>query len=354
MQYYIGIDFHLQHSSVALMDQKGRIMDERKLYHTDTKEFLNYFSSLPKNTSIAIEATRNWYWLVDCLQKLGHNVKLVHAKKARIIAESTIKTDKIDARALAQLDRCNFLPQAYIADNQTRCTRELLRYYMSLVRIRTQIKNKVHAVLAKNNIHYSFTDLFGKQGTKFLKEIELPQIFRLELNGYLKLLENLNNRIAETKIEIKNKCTEDHNVKHLITIPGISYFSGLLLASEIGNINRFDTPKKLCSYAGLCSSTHQSADKTFHGHIIKDSNKYIRYALTEAVPYAIKKDPKIYSFYIKTKKAKGANKARIAVARKILLAIYSMLKNNRDYCINNNRETKNIFNRVNSKICLGH
>lgn len=349
MRHYIGIDFHTQHSSVAVMDSKGTIVDERRLYHNSKKEFLNYFSAFDKDTSIAVEATRNWYWLVDCLQDLDLDVKLVHAKKARIIAEGTIKTDKIDARILAHLNRCNFLPQAYIADKRTRSQRELLRYYMSLVKIRSSVKNRVHAVLAKNNIHHGFSDLFGKAGVEFLKTLLLPKIFRLELDGYLNLLENCKQLIHNTQIEIKDTCSESAYVKHLMTIPGISYFSALLLASEIADINRFRTYKKLCSYAGLASTTHQSADKTYHGHIIKDSNKYIRYVLIEAIPITIKKDPQLWSFYINIQRKKGNNKARVAAARKLLISIYFMLKKGVDYHINKT----NYHSQVNPLTKLG-
>lgn len=349
MKQYIGIDFHSQYSSVAVMNDKGRIMDERRLYHTDKKGFSDYFSSFEKGAPVAVEATRNWYWLVDCLQDLGLDVKLVHARKARIIAESTIKTDKIDARILAHLDRCDFLPRAYIADKETRSQRELLRYYMSLVKIRGSVKNRVHAILAKNNIHHGFSDLFGKAGTVFLKELTLPPMFRMELNGYMELLENLKQLIQNAQREIKSSCKESPYVKRLMTIPGISYFSALLLASEIADVKRFKTYKKLCAYAGLVSTTHQSAEKTYHGRIIKDSNKYIRYALVEAVPIAVRKDPRLWSFYTNLRRKKGNSKAKIAVARKLLISIYSMLRNDTDYCIGKT----NRLSRVNPVAKLG-
>lgn len=351
MQHYIGIDFHKQHSSVAVIDSSGNIIDERKLSHTDQKEFMDYFSCFTKGTHVSVEATRNWYWLIDALQGLELDVKLVHAKKTRIIAESTIKTDKIDAAILAHLDRCNFLPQAYIADKETRYTRELLRYRMNLVKIRSSIKNRIHAILAKNNIQHCLSDLFGKKGIIFLKEIKLPLIFRLEIDGYLSVMDNLNQHIHDTEIEIKKKCKESVYTKHLMTIPGISYFSSLLLAAEIADINRFSTYKKLCCYAGLASSTHQSADKTYHGHIIKDSNKYIRSCLIEAIPIAIKKDPNLWLFYTKIQRKKGKNKAKIATARKLLISIYYMLKNNTDY---RRSKRENKYNQVNSIEKLGY
>lgn len=153
MGNYIGIDFHKQFSQVAVMDDKGKILDERRLEHDQREELLTYFSQFERETSVALEATRNWYWLVDLLQEKGLNVKLVHAKKARIIAESTIKTDKVDARTLAQLDRCDFLPRAYIASPEIRSERELLRYHISLIKIQSSIKNRIHAILSKHLSH---------------------------------------------------------------------------------------------------------------------------------------------------------------------------------------------------------
>src|SRR3989338_3967577 len=160
MEHYIGIDFHKQFSSVAVMDEKGTMLDECKLYHDQPEQLSAYFAQFKGSANVCLEATRNWYWLVDLLQGQGLTVKLVHAKKARIIAESTIKTDKIDARVLAHLYRCNFLPEAYIANHQTRHERELLRYYISLVKIQTSVKNQVHAILSKHNIQHDFSDLF--------------------------------------------------------------------------------------------------------------------------------------------------------------------------------------------------
>lgn len=349
MGHYIGIDFHKQFSSLAVMDDKGQIMDERKLYHDNQPELVQYFSQFSPGTSVSLEATRNWYWLVDLLQELNLDVKLVHAKKARIIAENTIKTDKIDARILAHLDRCNFLPQAYIANQQTRNQRELLRYHLSLVKIQTSIKNRIHAVLAKHNIQHGFTDLFGKSGIEFLKDLPLSKIFRLEINGYLELLKNLADTLKGVKKEITTHCQMSPESTLLDTIPGIGVLGALLLAAEIADIHRFKTVKKFCCYGGFASSTHQSADTLYHGKIIKDSNKYIRYILIEAIHHAVKKDPRLWRFYNKIQRTKGTNKAKIATGRKLLVAIYHMLKNKQPYRIGQN----NFDTRVNPCAKLG-
>jgi len=336
VNHYIGIDFHKQFSSVAVMDERGNMTDKRKLYHDRIEERAAYFSQFGHGTHVALEATRNWYWLVDLLQERGMNVKLAHAKKARIIAESTIKTDKIDARILAHLDRCNFLPQAYIADPQTRAERELLRYHINLVKIQASVKNRIHAILAKHNIQHNFSDLFGRAGQEFLKGVRILPVFRLELNGYLDFLDNIATILQRAKKEIARHCRAWPEAALLTSAPGIGALTALLLAAEIADIGRFKDSKKFCCCGGLASSTHQSADKEFHGRIIKDSNKYIRYAVLEAVPHAIKKDPKLWRFYSKIQRTKGKNKARIATARKLLVIIYYMLKRRAPYKIAHN------------------
>ena len=348
MKHYIGIDFHKQFSSVAVMDEQGTIKDERKLYHDQPEELLEYFSKFQGEANVCLEATRNWYWLVDLLQEQGLAVKLVHAKKARLIAESTIKTDKIDARVLAHLDRCNFLPTAYIADPQTRQERELLRYHISLVKIQSSVKNRIHAILAKHNIQHNFSDLFGQAGREFLKTVTLPPIFRLKLDGYLELLEKVASILGRAKKEIERHCRNWPEAGLLTSAPGIGELTGLMLAAEIADINRFSSVKRFCCYGGLASSTHQSADKKYNGHIIKDANKYIRYAVLEAVAHAVKQDPRLFKFYSKLERAKGRKRARIATARKLLVAIYYMLKNKTPYQV-----CRKNYRQVNPRLLLG-
>ena len=144
MRYYIGVDFHKQFSFVSVMDANGKIIEQQQLSHLDVPGIRAFFSRFAPDARVSVEATRSWYWFVDLLQDLGFSVNLVHPKKTRIIAESTIKTDKIDASVLAHLDRCQFLPKAFIPDLQSRSFRELLRYHLSLVKFRTATKNKIH------------------------------------------------------------------------------------------------------------------------------------------------------------------------------------------------------------------
>ena len=329
--YHVGVDLHKEFSQVTAMDDHGKILSKRRL-ENDADTLEEYFSKVPKGSPVVMEATRNWYWMSDFVEEMGLKPILAHPKKVRIIAEATVKTDKIDSEVLAHLERTNFLPTSYIPPKEIRDVRELLRYRMSLVRIRTSLKNRAHSVLAKMGVRHSFSDVFSGAGLKFLKAVKLPEVYRYELDGYVKLIEDIKKPIAGLDRKVKTYVKEESEDARLIdTVPGIAYFSALLLAAEIGDINRFRSYRKLCAYGGVVATTEQSADKVHQGHIIKDANKYIKWCLIEAVDHAVRKDPKISSLYHKVLRKKGKTKARVAVARKLLISIYYMLKNRTEY-----------------------
>lgn len=127
----------------------------------------------------------------ELLEEEGLRVKLAHPSKVRLIAEARIKTDSIDASTLAHLERTGYLPAAYIPSRDVRDNRELLRYQLSLVRIRTSLKNRIHAILDKLGINHPFSDLFRKKGREFLRALSLRDGYRKELDGYLSTIEFL-------------------------------------------------------------------------------------------------------------------------------------------------------------------
>jgi transposase len=160
---YIGIDLHKKYSVVTTMDINGNIMNQKRVEH-DSKALDDFISSIDENDNIAMEATTNWYYFYELLESKTQNISLAHPAKTRIIAEAKVKNDKVDSKMLAHLLRTDLLPKAYIPTRETRDLRELLRYRASLVRFRTQIKNKIHAILSKNGIAFGHSDLFGKAG----------------------------------------------------------------------------------------------------------------------------------------------------------------------------------------------
>jgi len=328
---HVGLDMHKHFSAVAVLDDEGRVLDEQRLDHADRDRLVEYFQKLAGRAVVVIEAVRNWYWLYELLEGLGVTVRLVHTRKVRLIAESTVKTDRIDAVILAQLERTGFLPVAYIPTRQVRDQRELLRFRLSLVHLRTEIKNRVHAVIDKLGIQHCFSDLFGQAGRKFLAAVELRPVYRRELDNYLELLEELDQRIAAAGREIQAQLRPDPRAELLMTIPGVGVLTAHLLLSEIGDIGRFASAKRLCAYSGMVPITRQSANHLWQGRITKEGNRYIRWAMVEAACKAPSHDYGLGQFQRRVALRRGALKARVAVARKLLVAVWYVLTYSESY-----------------------
>ena len=315
------------------MDDHGDIQSEETLYHYDRARLMEFFSRLAGKAVVTIEATRDWYWLYELLEELGVTVKLANARKVRLIAEAWLKNDKVDPKSLAQLERTGFLPEAYISPRPVRDNREYLRYRLTLVRLRTGLKNKVHALLDKLGIKHPFADLFCPAGRRFMGQLTLRPAYQEELTNYLALIEDIERRIVAATKEIQRQLKPDPRAKLLMTIPAIGHLTAYLLLNEIGDIKRFPTPGKLCAYGGIVPIVRQSADHRWQGHITKEGNRYIRWALTESACLAPSKDYVLGSFYRRLKARRGNLKARVAVARKLLVAVWYVLTYGEPYRI---------------------
>jgi transposase len=280
---YADLDLHKRFSVITVMDAQGKEMVKKKL--PNNGEIEEFFQGFDEPMAVAMESTRSWYWLYDLLEENGIEVKLSHPLKTKAIASAKIKNDKIDSQILAYLLRADLLPLSYVPAKSIRMQRELLRYRASLVKIQTGVKNRVHVILAKNNIIPSFSDLFGKQGRLFLSSLSLHEVYQMALDGYLSVMDELEREIKAVDERIVVSSEDDEDVRLLMTIPGVGYHNALLIKSEIGDINRFPGAKQLCSYAGLIPSTYSSGNTTFHGHITKQGSKWLRWTLAQAITH---------------------------------------------------------------------
>jgi len=331
MMVHIGLDMHKQFSAVAVLDDAGAVLERCTLHHDDPTKLAEYFGRLGGDGTVTMEATRGWYWLADLIESEGLTVKLAHPAKVRLIADARIKTDKIDAWVLAHLERLGFLPESYIPPQEVRDRRELLRYRLGLVSLTTGLKNRVHALLAKLGIMSRQTDLFGKSGREFLAGLKLRDVYRRVLDGWLATIDFLACEVKRVTSELRAELKEDFRAELLKSTPGVGVLTAYLLLAEIGDIGRFSSAKRLCSYAGLVPRTYQSGGKNWQGGITRQGNRYIRYAMVEAAQVATRKDAALDLFYQRLKREKGAGKARVAVARKLLVAVYHILKRSEPY-----------------------
>jgi transposase len=326
---YTGLDYHRSFSYITTMNDKGEIIGQKKL--PSNGEIVDFLKEFGESMEIAIEATPSWYWLYDHLEEAGFNVKLSHPLKTKAIAYAKVKTDKVDSATLAHLLRSDLLPLSYVPERPVRLNRELLRYRASLVKVQTRIKNKIHTILAKNNLSHDFTDLFGKAGMAFLHSLSMPENYKIALEGYLSVLEILKHEIRGASARVRQLAEDDQDSRLLMTIPGVGYYSALLIKSEIGDVRRFPSAKQLCSYAGLVPSTHASGNVCYHGHITKQGSRWLRWILIEAAIHVVKRPGVLRRFYFKVEKKKGGQIAKVATARKLLEWIYHILRDGRTY-----------------------
>lgn len=332
MSYDVGCDQHKHYSVVTAKDKNGDLMEQTKLYHSDRDSIVNYFSSLPKESTVLLEASGFDPWLCDLIQECGINVKLAHPFKTRAIAEERIKTDKLSSSVLADLLRANLVCEAYIASPEIREKRYNLRYRQHLIHLRTMAKNRIHSLLARLGIQVpDITDLFGKAGREYLKQLELSQIYQRALNGYLHLIDEFTTFIREVDSGLRKELKEVPQIQLLMSIPGVGLILAHLILAEIGDINRFLSSSKLASYIGIIPSLHQSGKVHYSGNITKQGNKYLLWAFVEAAHIAIRLDPFLSRFYKKIHSKKGSHVAIVAVAHKLAVYTYWILKNQEPY-----------------------
>jgi transposase len=327
---YVGIDFHKNYSFITEMDEAGAIGYQTKLSN-DYDTLKSYLTDLQPHTKIAIEATCNWYYFYELIEDHDVDVVLAHPLKTKAIASARLMNDKVSSETLAHLLRADLLPAAYIPDQKTRDIREVLRLRAFLTILRTRVKNRVHAILLKNGIPCPYSNIFGKRSLVWLNQLALRPCYQNAISSCTRLAKTLHEELDGLNETIEALAYDHPYAQILETHPGIAHYSGLLIATEIGDITRFPNAGKLCSYAGLVPSMHASGGKVRMGSITKQGSKWLRWILVEAAPHAVKKSDHYGKLYNRVAYKHGKAGARVAVARSICRAIYAMLKFNRSY-----------------------
>jgi transposase len=279
-----------------------------------------------------LEASYGWGPMYDWLDEVAEEVVLAHPLKVRAIAEARIKTDKIDSQTLAHLLRADLVPAAYAPTGPVRAIKRVLRQRLFLVRVRVMIKNRIQALLAQHSVKCpEVSDLYGKEGMRWLKGIELPVPDGQLLSEDISLIEMLEERIATTEGLIEELSRGDEAVGWLKSLPGIGEFFSVLIRYEVDDIRRFRTPEKLAAYTGLVPSTYASGSRLFHGRLTKQGNKWLRWAFIEAVSPAVRVSEELRRCYERVKERHGKKPARAATARKLAELTWTVWTERRCY-----------------------
>lgn len=327
---YAGMDLSRQRLDVHVLDEDGRSVEVTAV-RPDADALRTLAARIlahGQEVSAVIESMNGARFVHDTLERAGWDVQIADAVKVKGLAPLAAKTDRIDAWVLAELARRDLVPAIWLPDPDTRAERERARFRLHLVRHRVALKNRIHATLIAFGHPVPVSDLFGVAGRELLTRLAIPEPWATTLATSLGFVDELDVRIAECERELRALGADHPDIELLRSVPGISWVLGYTIASEIGDIGRFGSPKKLAGYTGLCPLVRQSGGRDDRGPLAKNGPKYLRWALIEAATHAAR-HPAYRERYERTKrrlgKQRGSKVARVDIARELSTAIWHML-----------------------------
>jgi len=338
MQEYIAFDSHKRYSWV---EHEQVSSGQRRQYRLEHKPgaIRQALSGCEPGTPVAVEATANWYWIVDEIEEAGAVPRLVHPRKAKLMMGQINKTDRLDAHGMNHLQRNGTLPTVWIPPGKLRELRELTRARAVLVAQRTRWKNRITATLAKWGLPPSaYSDAYGKSARAELgaRLQRLPEQTRWVSLQMLLQLDGLSEQIGHFERRLQELVELTPEMQLLETLPGIGVILAATIALEIGDIARFLSAERLASYAGTVPRVHASGDRVRYGRVRPDVNRYLKWALAEAansVALNYRRCPQrhVSQLYARLRARKGHAKAIGAVARHLAEAVFHVLSRQQAY-----------------------
>jgi transposase len=318
--YYVGMDVHKKTISYCVKKAGGEIVEEQRIASTRA-ELKAWHQRLPGPWVGVMEATLFTGWIYDCLVEQGATVKVAHPAMLQAIVAAKKKNDPMDARTLADLLRCNLLPEIYMAPREIREMRRILRYRNLVVRQTVQMKNKIAGLLMETGSEYDANKLHRRKYFRQLIQeldgvvpdsvVQLLQLSRSTVEQLRKMDRQLLRGLAQQP-ELQQR------LERLTSIPGVGPVTALSWMLEIGEASRFGTIAQAISYCGLCSAQHNSAGKEYRGPISKQRNHHLQCVLVEAAKLAPRWNPPLAAVHARALERGNRNRATLAVARKLV------------------------------------
>jgi transposase len=335
---YVGLDLHVRNSYLHISDGCGQVLRRGRVGNTlaELGQFLAEANPGGRPVLVSLESTTNSRAMCRLLELYGRQAgvdltsQVLDARKLRVIAESVAKCDKLDAAVLGELSRSNLkLPACYIPDDEVFALREHLRARSDLVRIRTMLKNRVHAVLHRRGVLAPKGDLFAGLGREFLGQLELDEAGREILLRLLEALDGIGASLAASERSLTEVAKRERWAKPLAllrSMPGVGPVVGLTVLAELGDIGRFAGRAAVSNYSGLVPVVRDSNDKHYGGGITRRGPAHLRAVLVQAAWVAINKVPRYAQAFAGVAGKRGRQAAIVAVARRMLEDMWTMLR----------------------------
>jgi transposase len=327
---YVGIDLHRRRSVIVRKNSAGEVLSKVRIENSPMA-LAEAVAAAGPEPEVVLEATFGWYWAADVLEEMGARVHLAHPL-GNNWGHRRVKNDERDANDLIDLLRLGRLAEAWIAPPEIREAREVVRYRLKLVRLRSGLKAQVHAVMGKHGVLPSRVDMFGLGGNAQLDALDFPEGYMARLDSLRDLLEVYNREINDLDRRIAKMLANHQGYRAIQAIHGVGPVLAAVFVTEIGDITRFPSPAHLASWAGMTPTHHESDTKVRRGKISKQGSRHVRWAAVEAVSKN-HGDGKIKADYRRISERRGRNIGRVAAARKVLTLVFYGLRDGEIRCL---------------------
>ena len=325
MKTHVGVDLHQRFCYVTAVSASGKLLRQGQVAN-QAAALGQWLGSLEQPRQVVVEASGFWPAFHRAVRSHAERVVMVHPQRVKAIASAKLKNDRVDSTTLAHLSRCDLLPEAWMADEATQQLRLRVRLRIHLGRQRARAKNQLQAVLHQEGFIKPVTDLFGKRGRAWLKQIELSAAGRMVVETWLREVDRLDAEIVSQTRELERMAAGDVRARWLQSVPGIGAYSAMVMLAEIGDMGRFPSKQALASYAGLVLVVRESAGRKKRGGITHQGSNTLRWILLQVAQVACRCSPAVRAWYTELRRRKPAQVARIAVARKLLSVAWALLR----------------------------
>jgi transposase len=325
----IGCDFHTRYQQIAMLDGATGELVERRLEH-ENGEAHKFYRDLPKPVRVGVEATGPLHWFERLLGELGHELWIGDSAKIRASEVRKQKTDQRDAQLILELMLANRFPRIWVPTATERDLRQLLWHRHKMVRMRTMLGNPLHFLAMSQGLCRK-KKLFTQTGRSELSRLPLGSWASRRRTELLQLRDRLGPAIDELDRAVLQEAKLRQDAVRLMSHPGIGPVNALAFVLTIGPLTRFHRSKQIASYLGLNPSEHSSGGKRRLGAISKQGNTMVRWLLIEAVHQVVRLDPEFRQDYLRLKSRRGNAVAKVAIARKLAVRMYWMLRSGADY-----------------------
>ena len=325
----IGVDLHTRQQSLAMLNTETGELIEKTLKH-DGDDVRKFYSTLPGQVLVGIEATGSMHWFLKLMEDLEIGCQVGHPSKVRAAEPRKQKHDRRDAELLLKLQVENRFPSIWIPSTALRDLRALLMHRHQWVRMRTRVQNALQAIALSHGLRRGKA-LWSEAGQHAIESLSLPPHAAYRRAELRDLYRKLQGQIDELDKRVNGQALQRPGAKLLMTHPGVGPVTALATDVFLGDPARFEDSKALASYVGMIPSEYSSAGRQRLGGLSKQGNPFLRFLWCEAAVHAVRRDPDLQRFYRRKLAQKGLGKARVATARKLGIRLWIMLRDQIDY-----------------------